>query len=1027
MQRLFVHALVFLVTLSTWSRSAALAQQGSTVSGTVRSAEGTPLAGARVTILGTRLSRTTDQDGRYSVDGVPAGAHRLRATLIGYAPADLAVTVVMGQAAVADLRLEAQPVLLDPVVAIGYATVERRDLTGAVASVVGEDVLPEAAPVSAVSNALQGKAAGVQVVVNSGIPGAGASVRVRGTGSISANSEPLYVVDGVPAVQGTGSQDPSYNPLNEISPTDIESVEVLKDASAAAIYGARGANGVVLIQTRRGRTGEDRVTVESSYGVQEATKRIPVLSGPEFMTLVNEAYLNAGRAARYTPQQIANAPTYHYPDLMLRTAYQQNHSITLTGGDGKTRYLLSGNYLNHNGIVVNTGFERFGARLNVDRAASDRFRLGTSASLTRVAQTLNDTENGGIGAGANGMLAAMNFDPTLPPKNDRGEWNQRAIMGEQLENPLANTMEKVIERNEWRLLGSVFAELDLFRDVRLRSSLGANAHFWQNPYFAPRTVSDGADNNGEASLGSGQERELTSETTANLRRTLGSGNLEVLGGFSVQTFAGENVRAEAAIFPTDQTTTYNLGSGSQLIPPGSGIGKSAILSYLARANYNIGGKYLFTLTGRYDGSSRFGANNKWAFFPSGAVAWRMTDERFMQDQSLLSDLKLRLSYGRVGSQAVESYQSLTQLNTAWYTAGGIEIPALAPAGRKPNPDLRWEQQTQFNVGVDAAFLDNRLTVTLDHYRSTTKDLLLVIPLPSTTGFTSQLRNIGSMRNRGIELSVGSVNVQRDRLTWRSAFNVTANRNKVLNLGVDSALFLAPRTGNFFAPNDIYVVKVGQPLGAIFGYAVTGLWQSGDQCYLRNPTSNCVPGEYKIVDSDGDSTITAADRIVLGYGDPKFYGGLSNSLAYGRFSLDVFLSFVSGNKVVNAGKAYGCAAIGQANERTCVRDRWTPTDTLTDVPRANRSRPRRLYSTFVEDGSYLRLQTLTVGYQLPSRWLRGVEAAQLYLTGQNLWTVTGYSGFDPDVNSMGGDARFGGIDIGAYPRTRTWNLGLSLTF
>jgi len=1010
-------------------------QTGSIV-GTVRdAATNTPLLNARVALVGTRFSVETRADGQYTIADVPPATYRVRARLVGYVPAEASVTVQDGQQAVVDIALQQSAIELNPVVAIGYATVEKHDLTGAVSSLSANEFKAGAAPIVTLTTGLQAKAAGVQVTSNSGMPGAGLRVRVRGTGSISANSEPLYVIDGIPAEQGTSSSDPKANPLMSIDVDGIESIDVLKDASATAIYGARGANGVVLITTRRGQVDRSRVTVETSYGFQRLAKTIPVLTGPEYMQFADEAAANAGLTQPYTAAQIASAPTYNYPSMMLRTcdtweycaaAPQASSALSFSGGNQGLRYLISGNYAAQDGIELGSDFRRYGVRVNLDGTVSPRFRLGSSLSFTEVTRNAPRVENGSLGNSANGIQAAMQFAPFVAPKDAAGNWIKTSPTTEPVPNPIANALEETDLNTTARVLGSVSGELDVTPDLHLRSTLGGNFQFNKIHFFAPRTVLDGGVG-GAGWIFSEEIRNLTNENTITYRRAVGPGNVDVLGGFSVQTFYGENIRGDGATFPTDETTVYNLGSGSQLLPASSGVGKSAIVSYLARANYNIGGKYLFTLTGRYDGSSRFGANNKWAFFPSGAVAWRITDEPFMQGQSLFSDLKLRLSYGQVGNQAVESYQSLTQLSTQWYTAAGIEIPALAPAARKSNPDLRWEQQTQFNVGFDADFLDHRVTVTLDHYRSTTKDLLLVVPLPSTTGYTSQLRNIGAIRNRGIELSVGSINLQRDRLSWRSAFNVAANRNKVINLGVDTALFLAPRTGNFFAPNDIYLVKVGQPLGAIYGYAVTGLWQSGDQCYLKNATSNCVPGEYKIADTDGDSVITAADRVILGYGDPKFYGGLSNTLTYGPFSLDALLSFVSGNKVVNAGEAYGCAAIGQANERTCVRDRWTPTHTDTDIPRANRSRPRRLYSTFVEDGSYLRLQTLTLGYRLPARWLRGVEAAQLYLTAQNLWTLTGYSGFDPDVNSMGGDARFGGIDIGAYPRTRTWNLGLSITF
>ena len=413
--------------------------------------------------------------------------------------------------------------------AIGYATVQKRDVTGAVASVNGEDLLVKAAPTTALSNALQGKAAGVEVLVNSGIPGSGASVHIRGTNSISANSEPLYVIDGIPAMQGTSSDDPTFNPISQLNPDDVESVEILKDASATAVYGSRGANGVVLVTTRRGQRGEDRVTLESSYGAQQISKRIPVLTGPQYMTLVNEAYHNADstRALRYTAQDIANAGTYDYPDMLVRTGMQQSHALTLSGGDARTRYLLSGNFLNQEGILINSAFQRYGVRFNLDREVSKRFRTGTSLSVARVRQDVDWTENGGIGAGARGILAAMNFDPSLSPKNANGDWNLRAVLGEQLENPLANISETVDRRNEWRLLGNVFADLAVTDGLHLKSTVGVNGHFWRNPYFAPRTIAAGASVNGSGSMGTGYDREVINENTANYHRQIGPGTLDL--------------------------------------------------------------------------------------------------------------------------------------------------------------------------------------------------------------------------------------------------------------------------------------------------------------------------------------------------------------------------------------------------------------------------------------------------------------------------------------------------------------------
>jgi TonB-dependent starch-binding outer membrane protein SusC len=1023
-------------------------RQTGSIAGTVRDASsGAPLPSARVAVVGTRFSAETRADGQYAIADVPPGNRRLRVRALGYTPMDTAVAVQDGQETVVDLGLQRSAIELNPVVAIGYETIRKRDLTGAVVSVRAEDFKTPAAPTVTLSTGLQGKAAGVQVTTNSGMPGVGLRVRVRGSGSIAANSEPLYVIDGVPAEQGSSSSDPKSNPLMSIDPNEIESIDVLKDASATAIYGARGANGVVLITTQRGQRGENHVTIESNAGWQQISKTIPVLNAPQFMQLFNEASVNAGKPPFYSDSQITAARTYDYPAMMVRTAPQASQAITLTGGDQRLRYLLSGNYTSQEGIELGSDFRRYGLRLNLDADASTRFRWGTSLSLTRTARNAARVENGSLGNSANGIQAAMQFAPFAAPRDAAGNWIKTSPSTEPVPNPVANALEETDLNTTSRLLGSVYGEFDITPAVRLRSTLGGNFQFDGIHWFAPRTILDGG-TAGSGWILSGQGRNLTNDNVVTYRSTVGPGDLNLLGGFQVQTWYGENVLAQSANFPTDATREYDLGSGQQLVPAGSGNSKAAILSYLGRATYDVADKYLFTLSARRDGSSVFGANHKWGFFPSGGFAWRLSDEPFMQRQSLFSDLKLRVSYGKVGNQAVDRYQSLSRLVVAWYSAGGREIPALAPSGRMPNPDLRWEQRTEVNAGVDASLFRNRVTLTLDGYRSVTNDLLLVVPVSATSGYNDQLRNVGSVQNRGVELSISSVNVQGPRLTWRSSLNVAHNRNEVRDLGTAldpltgnpvpvGEIPVTARTGNFLG-NDSHIVRVGQPLGAIYGYKVLGIWQAGDTCYLSDPATNCVAGEYKIADINGrdstgqltgmpDGKINGDDRTILGYGDPKFYGGMNHSLTYGRFSLDAFFSFAYGNEIINGGKAYGCLVIMQANERTCALDRWTPTDTNTTVPRANQGRPRLLYSTFVEDGSYLRLQTLTLGYQLPAGILPGAGSARLFVTGQNVFTLTGYSGFDPDVNSMGGDARFGGIDIGAYPRARVWNFGVSATF
>ncbi len=1001
------------------------------ITGVITSSEGRPLEGARVVVEGTRLGAATRADGRYVIV-VPSGTHRVRASMLGYAPRLSApVAVTDGGSVTVDFVLVQQAQSLDQVVVTGYGTSSRRELTGAIASVSGEEMTLKAAPTSALSNALQGKAAGVQVTTNSGVPGAGASVRVRGTNSITANSEPLYVIDGIPAAQGTRSADPTFNPLNSIDPSEIESIDILKDASATAIYGARGANGVVMVTTKHGARSGSQTSVETSFGTQTISKRLGALNGPQYMQLRNEAYVNAGRAAPYTDAQIAAAPSYDYPSMMLRSAPQQSHAVTFSGGDEKTRYLVSGNTLLQRGILVNSDFSRYGARVNLDREVSRRFRIGTNLSLTRSEQGLNRTENGGIGAGANGILAAINFDPTIAPQNDAGAWNLKATLGEQLDNPLANALQIQNPRRVARLLGSAFGEYAITDALRLRSTLGTNFSAERTPEYRPSTSPAGAPFQGWASVYSNQGVELTNENTVDYHRTLRGNDLGLLGGFSIQRSNFEDQYSEAQTFPNDAFAFNNLGAGKTR----SGIGTNAvdwtILSYFGRATYNIRDKYLFTVTGRRDGSSRFAVNNKWAFFPSAAFAWRAIDEPFMKGQSLFSDLKFRLSYGVTGNQAINEYQSLARLATVFVPVGkNNEAVALAPSGGAANPNLKWETQNQINAGIDAGFVNNRVLVTLDAYQSRTHDLLLDVPLPRISGYASQLQNVGSVMNRGVELSITTVNTESERFGWRSTLNLSANRNKVLDLGGSN--FIDPGTsryGFFIGNMSSHIVQVGQPLGSFYGFQVNGIFQQGDVCPLATPRPgiDCVPGEYNVFDANGDGKIDQNDRVILGTAEPKFYGGLSNSINAGPFTFDAFINFSQGNKVANIGRTWTELATAFLNESDRVLNRWTPTNTGSDIPRANNARPRWLYSPMIEDGSFIRLQSFTVGYQLPRLGFVPVETARLYVTGQNLFVITRYTGFDPEVNGIGGDPRLPGVDVGAYPRARSWNTGLHVTF
>jgi TonB-dependent starch-binding outer membrane protein SusC len=985
----------------------AYAQATGTISGTVTGTNGRPLNGASVAVAGTTRGDQTDAEGRFTITAVPVGSRTVRATAAGYGEGTRSVTVAAGQTATANFALTAQVVRLEEIVAVGYGTARKKDLTGSIGSVSAEDLAPEAAPVTSVATALIGRTPGVQVVSNSGTPGASASVRIRGANSITGSTNPLYVIDGIPV--GTD--------LTTIDPNNIESVQILKDASATSIYGARGANGVVLVTTKRGTRGSNQVTLETSYGVQKPTKFIQALNTQQFRQLVNEGRVNAGLGAKFSEAEV-NAPTYFdYPRALLNDLDwqpQQTHALTISGGDAQTRYLVSGNYLDQNGLIVNSGYNRFGGRVNMDRTVSSRFRIGASLSGTRSEQELNGSNSTGSGAGNTGITTALEYDPAVLPRDpDTGVWNQRVVLNENFLNPVTEARNRTGGDLSTAVLGSFFGEFDIIEGLLLRSTVGGNFNFERGRAFSPSFIASG-NNIGTASQSSAESRELTNSNQLNYRREIGPGALDVLVAADVQTSHVESFRAESRGFPVDQLEFYNLGAGSTIISPSSSTTDWTLLSQLGRINYNLLERYLFTVTGRRDGSSRFGENNKWAFFPSAAFAWRVIDEPILQNQNIFSDLKFRLSYGRTGNQGITPYQSLAQLSTTFFAQGtGTDVVTLAPTAAAGNPDLQWETQDQYNIGTDFGFLDNRVSITLDGYQSNTSHLLLSTNLPWTTGFSTQLRNVGAVRNRGVEASLSTVNWEGDFFSWRTTLNVSANRNEVtelygglLNLGAGSS------------------TQVGQPLNTFVGYKVLGLYQQGDACPIL-ATKECVPGEYKIQDTNGDKVINDNDRVNLGNPQADYYGGFNSDMTFGPLSVAAFFNFSVGNDI-NAQNALRYVGLvgGASNERAdrALR-RWTPTNTNTDVPRANILRPNnRTYSTYIEDGSFARLQTLSVGYDIPTQFVPGgaVDAARLTVTGQNLWTSTKYSGWDPENASNGNDN-------GGYPKAKTWNVGLNLTF
>ena len=997
------------------------------VSGRVTDASGRPLANAQVFIVGTQLRALASEEGRYTIANVPDGTHTIRAMLIGFQPQSRQITVA-GQPVTADFTLAAQTVQLEAVVTVGYGTQRRQDLTGAVSSVNVADV-----PTNVTANIgqmLEGRVAGAQVTQNNGAPGGGLSVRIRGSNSIAANSEPLYVIDGIPAITGTSSNDPYQNPLSSISPNDIENIEVLKDASSTAIYGARGAAGVVLVTTKRGRRGQNNIALDASYGVMTAAKRIDMLNGLQFAEMANEGRANIGAAPFYTPAQIAAIPNggagTNWQDLVLQDSHQQNYNLGFSGGDEQTRYLLSGGLFEQGGIVIGSGFRRYSGRVNLERNVGKRLVGGTNLT---VSNTLNKIQSSDNSLGNSTVMGSLWFNPASPVTNPDGSYILNSPVTWPVENPVANTVGLYQQRAIFNTIGNGFAEYAFTDDLRLRTSLGVTAVFDRFRFFAPRTIPAGAAAQGSASENSGENYNVINENTLNYRGRIMGSALELLGGFTAQRSRGEAVNAGNTRFSNDILGVYGLGSGT-LPTASTSYNDWALLSWLGRANYNIQDKYLVTLTGRADGSSRFGENNKWGFFPSAALAWRLIDESFMRDQKVFSDAKVRLSYGVTGNQEIGLYNSLATLSGNNYAFGGVNVPGYATASAAPNPDLKWETTRQTNVGLDLGWLDNRISASIDAYRSTTRDLLLSVDLPAQSGYSTQLRNVGSVQNTGVELQVNTINLASENYGWRSTLSAARNNNKVLALGVANQI---PFTGDKGISGQtggaVLVIKVGEPLTSFYGLRTNGLYQQGDPCPLTNlrPTLDCVPGEYRYVDTNADGRINANDRVILGNGQPDWYGGFTNEFNYGPFNMNVFLQGSFGNEILN-GPAINTRNVSNLSNQTVdALRRWTPTNTNTNVPRANVNRPRELYDVHVEDGSFIRLQSLTLAYQLPTRLIGPAQSARIVVTGQNLKTWTDYSGFDPEVNSFGGDARARGVDLGAYPRARTWNFGFSMVY
>ena len=1006
-------------------RASRVVVQGA-ITGRVTRASGEPLPGTQIVVVGTRFGALSAADGSYTISGVPDGSHRVQATRIGFAERTESVVVTSGGRAVVNFSLEPTAVQLEGVVAVGYGTQRRRDVTGSVGSVSGEDFKRE--PIASVAQVLQGRVAGVRVMQPGGQPGAAPSIRIRGGTSISAGNEPLYVIDGVPVYNddrafSTRSAN-AVSALSSINPNDIESIEILKDASATAIYGARGANGVVMITTKRGRAGQSDMEIEAYYGTQRVARTLPLLNATEYGQFLNEAYVNAGRPAPYPADQLAAlGKGTDWQDALMRVAPIYDLQTRFRGGTEQIRYSLGGGYFRQDGIILGSHLDRASFRVNLDGEVSSRLSVGNNLMVSRTSSNVAQQSSslGGL------VATALALAPTLPVRNADGDYTRENVYpGNPAGNPVASALNTTDTRQAMRILGNVFADYSLLDALKLRVNLGVDNSAGKDNFYLPGTLYEGQGSRGSGSVGSVTSLTWLNENTLTYDASLGDRHdLRLLGGMSLQKQRAEQVVARGENFPNGITEFNDLSAASALQPATTGSSEWALESYLARANYSFADRYLFTATARLDGSSRFGAANKRGFFPSAALAWHAGEEEFVRRLGVFGDLKFRASYGLTGNQEIPIYQSLAALRVQPALFGEAQVVGYAP-NRVANPDLRWETTRQTDVGVDMGLFGNALRVTGDYYVKTTNDLLLDVPIPMSSGFASALQNVGSVRNRGVELAL-DLDQSLGPVLWRSGLQLSKNRTTVLDLGSLGSF----TTGEFSGAvklSGVVKVEEGGSLGHFYGFVSDGIFQTPAEV-AASAQKNAKPGEIRYQDLNGDGAIDNNDRAYIGSAEPDLTGGWTNSLTFGPVELNVFLQGSYGNDIVNGTSYFAVyTPSGGMVPTRDVLNRWTGPGTSNRIPRADLNAARPQFSDLIiEDGSYLRARNVSLSYEIPVDRFRVFDAARrarVYVSLQNAFTLTNYSGFDPEVNTQGA-VLTPGVDMAAYPNARTATIGVNL--
>jgi TonB-dependent starch-binding outer membrane protein SusC len=999
------------------------------LTGTVRDVEGKPISGASIVVRGMNKGASSGEDGSFSLT-LPSGATQLEISSVGYRSA----TVSINNQATLSIVLQESKSQLNDVVVIGYGTQKKSNLTGAVSSISSKDFKDQ--PVTNLASSIQGKVPGINVTSPSGTPGAGLLVSIRGA------QNPLYVVDGIPMLSESNSglstsfntngeevgKGQNLSSIADINPDDIESIEVLKDASSAAIYGARAANGVVLITTKKGKSGKTIIGFNSYLGIQKVAKKINFLNNDQFVSMVEEA--RANDLAKYTadntvfgadfdPSVLTDPLNYNagkvntvWLDEVMRSAPINNHEVNLRGGNEKTKFYLSGGYFDQQGIVIENFFKRMNARLNLDHAVTDRFTIGTNmaVSKSRNRRSFNDNTYTGI------ITNAIGASPLMPVYDDNGKYARfEDYQANWLsDNPVKSAKEIQGYTTSYRYLGSIFGEYKITPELKFKTTFNIDYTSVEDQLFLSAITTDAEAVGGKAYTANFKNISWLNENTLNYQKSFGDHNLGVLVGYSQQESKNDRSSISAQGFPPGSGLT-NISSAALITGAAQNGTSWRLHSFLGRLNYDYNGKYLASITFRADGSSRFSKGNRFGYFPSLSVGWNLDKESFMADAKVFTALKLRASYGYTGDQEIGDFQNISFWQPGRYNGqSGLRPRNIA------DPNLTWQKNTSFNIGADYELLGGVIGGSIEYFVANRTDLLSNIPIAGTTGFATLTTNGGEVQDKGWEFSVTSKNVWNKKFRWTTSFNISYQKNTIKNLPIDGELLSAY---NDIAPT--HIMKIGESAGTFWGVKYLGV--------------NAQNGDAKFDDINKDGVIDFNDAQIIGKARPDFYGGLTNNFKYGALDLMIACQFSTGNDVYNLIRPVyenlGYSNDGGldqvfANNSTNSLKRWQKPGDNTSVPRFSFVEKNYFEnsSMFVENASFFRVRTLNIGYSFTKQKIKFINTLRLYAQVQNLLVLTNYSGFDPEVSSTGGNNdRTAGVDYAAYPQPRVFTFGFNLSF